>query len=62
MGQGQGQESVAELFNNGQQTKIESSATRSSILTRSLSENRLPYRQLLLRCSNSGIHAVVRRQ
>ena len=30
--------------------------------TRSLTENSLPYRQLLLRCSNSCIHAVVRCQ
>ena len=29
---------------------------------RRLSENSLPYRQLLLRCSSSCIHAVVRRQ
>ena len=31
-------------------------------LTRRLTENSLPYRQLLLRCSNSCIHAVVRCQ
>ena len=30
--------------------------------TRRLTENSLPYRQLLLRCSNSCIHAVVRCQ
>ena len=31
-------------------------------VSRRLSENRLPYRQLLLRCSSSCIHAVVRWQ